>query len=469
MSSILMAGCYDFFLIKWIASVLGLIMTGLYKLFDMFTDKWIIGLCIIVFTIVCKMLLYPITLKQQKFTKVSSVMNPELQAIQKKYQGKTDTASRMKMQEETQALYEKYGTSPTGSCLPLLIQMPILFGLYAVIVSIPTYVEPVSQVYKNMSTPIVESIEVYEDINSLNNLLLSKDDDFDKMIENEDLDKIYENLIAMNSQVKPLEDFNLGYDKSMEIIPKLEKLSEKEWEEVAKKEDLSKEDKALLEKYAAYSNSDWDKLIDVLKENKEGKNGVDVYENEISDIYSFAGIDLSKSPKDNDWFALIIPILSFLTQWLSMKISQKNQPKMENNPMNSSMKAMLFTMPLISAFFCYTFAAGLGLYWVIAAVVQIVQQLIINKHFENKDVNDIIKENLEKQKKKRERMGIESNSRQISNAANMNVKNIKYENSSDTSVEGSSSNTDVTTVKPKKGSIAARANMVKDFNEKNKK
>ena len=73
-----------------------------------------VGLCIILFTIVMKTLMIPLTIKQQKTTKLMSVMNPEIQAV-----------------------YEKYGTSMTGGCLPLLIQMPILLALYRVIYNIP--------------------------------------------------------------------------------------------------------------------------------------------------------------------------------------------------------------------------------------------------------------------------------------------------------------------------------------------
>ena len=59
-------------------------------------------------------------------------MQPEIQAIQKKYKGKQDQESMMKMNVETKAVYEKYGTSMTGGCLPMLIQLPIMFALYRV-------------------------------------------------------------------------------------------------------------------------------------------------------------------------------------------------------------------------------------------------------------------------------------------------------------------------------------------------
>lgn len=122
-------------MIDWLAQILGYILSWIYDFFALFTDDHTanIGLCIITFTFVVRMLMLPMTIKQQKFTKLNSVMNPEIQAIQKKYQNKKDQQSQLNMQEEIRAVYDKYGTSPTGSCLQLLIQMPILFAVYRVV------------------------------------------------------------------------------------------------------------------------------------------------------------------------------------------------------------------------------------------------------------------------------------------------------------------------------------------------
>lgn len=109
-----------------------------------------IGLSIILFTLVVKLLMFPMTIKQQKASKLMAVMQPELQAIQAKYKGKKDNDSMMKMNVETKAVYEKYGTSMTGGCLQLVIQMPILFALYRVIYCIPAYVMPVKEHFLNV-------------------------------------------------------------------------------------------------------------------------------------------------------------------------------------------------------------------------------------------------------------------------------------------------------------------------------
>jgi len=136
-----------------IASLLGLIMNGIYEFFHLFGIQNI-ALSIIVFTLITKMLMLPLTIKQQRFTKLSSRMNPELQKIQAKYKGKKDEDSLRRQQAETQAVYRKYGASPTSGCLPMLITLPIMFALYAVINRIPAYVTNVKAMYDTIATQL---------------------------------------------------------------------------------------------------------------------------------------------------------------------------------------------------------------------------------------------------------------------------------------------------------------------------
>ena len=109
MSGMLLS-CADFPIIKQVADLLGFVMNILYTIFDKIGIANI-GLCIIVFTLIIKLLMIPMTIKQQKTTKLSSLMSPELQAIRKKYAGKNDNASMMAMNNETRAVYEKYKES----------------------------------------------------------------------------------------------------------------------------------------------------------------------------------------------------------------------------------------------------------------------------------------------------------------------------------------------------------------------
>ena len=126
---------------NWLYWIFGKILFGIdWAIFHAFGIHNI-GLCVIFFTIIVYLLMYPLNSKQQKSSRLMSKINPELQEIQKKYKNKRDQASQMKMNEETQALYAKYGISPFGGCLPLLISFPIMICLYRVIYSMGDYVE----------------------------------------------------------------------------------------------------------------------------------------------------------------------------------------------------------------------------------------------------------------------------------------------------------------------------------------
>ncbi len=479
--------CADFFLVQWVAKVLGYVMNALYEFLDIIGIANI-GICIILFTVIVKLLLLPMTIKQHKFTRLSSVMNPELQAIQKKYRNKTDQESMVKMREETNAVYDKYGTSASSGCGQMLIQMPILLALYAVISSMPAYVSDVEDMYYAVSEVAYESIDEYKELDKINKLIVDADElekedktkfqNYSKLVEQYYTDKDKEEAIKVvyeqfsNLTVDSWNQYDQMYEYSETIVENIKKVED--WDKLI--EENSKSAK-LLEKYSKMSDEDLESLLNDLKANNEN-----LYKEseQINDVYQFLGINLSKSPSsemgNGIWWALLIPILSAVSQFASMKISQsrnKTDSSMEDNPMMQSMNTTMMFMPLMSAFLCYTLPAGMGIYWVISSVVQMVQQIFINMYFDKLDVNDIIKKNIEKVNKKRVAQGLPP--RKITEVANVNVKNIKYENkpastqkTTSTQSSSSSSNTSAST-SDKKMSIAAKANMVKSYNEKNKK
>lgn len=148
------------FIIGPVATLLGFIMNAIFIFLSSVFHVENLGLCIILFTIIIYGLMTPLTIKQQKFSKLQVRMNPELQKIQKKYKGKQqDQASMMKMNEETKAVYEKYGVSPSGSCLQMLIQLPILFALYRVIWNIPAYVSGVKEEFMPLVDKLLATTE----------------------------------------------------------------------------------------------------------------------------------------------------------------------------------------------------------------------------------------------------------------------------------------------------------------------
>ncbi len=94
-------------------------------------------LAIVALTIIMRTALIPLFVKQIKASRGMQIMQPELQAVQKKYKGKTDPASREAMTRETMELYKKHGTNPFASCLPILLQSPIFFALFRVLNNLP--------------------------------------------------------------------------------------------------------------------------------------------------------------------------------------------------------------------------------------------------------------------------------------------------------------------------------------------
>ena len=478
MSGIFLTSCTNFFLIRWIANILVFIM----NLFYIVIDKFGIGkisICIIVFTIIVKLVMLPINIKQQKTMKLNSVIMPEIQAIQKKYANKKDNDSMMKQQAELNAVYQKYGTSPTGGCLPMLIQFPILLALYAVMACLPNYINEIQDMYNNGVVSYVigtdesgkldyHTIHELKDLAGLNDVLLdeSGDENLDKLVtayfgqkgnyEDEEIkDAVYNSFTSAYSNVFGKQDawaiVEASFDEAIENAQDLKAISEADWKKV--------EDKDLAE-YADYTDEDWDALISSYETILDK---LDDNHKDIQVSYSFFTIDLSKSPANGVKIAIIIPILSALAQLLNMKISMSSQQNTGNgtaDSMMSSMKVMSYSMCVVSAIFCYTFPAGLGLYWVISSAVQVVIQLILNKKFANMDTDQIIKQSIEKANRKRAKKGLPPNT--ISTAAATNTRNYKpqtTETSQNTTGTGSAGGA-------KKGSISEKANLNKKYMDK---
>lgn len=416
-------------IIGQISSLMGLIMDGIYRLLSLVGIQNI-GLCIIIFSIIIYLLMTPLQIKQQKFSKLSAVMNPEIQKIQKKYQGKKDQESMQRMQEETQAVYAKYGVSATGSCLQMAIQLPILWALWQVIYKIPAYVGSVKAIFTEAVDKIV-SVSGYTDI--LQNF-------------------INENRITRVRLI--LED---GLATKDSVIDFLYSLSPTQWESLSS-----------------------------MKEFSASSSVIDTAASRISGMQNFLGLNIAEQPMYYirnvltggsillAIIAVMIPILSWLTQVINIKLMPTPSSGDDNNAMAGSMKTMNTVMPLMSLVFCFTFPVGLGIYWVSSAVVRSVQQYVINKQLDKIDVDELIRQNTKKLEEKRAKQGLPP--QKITNQAHQSVRNINTTkidkgsssgNASDKAGKIDSAYEKARTAKP--GSITAKANMVRDFNERNKK
>ena len=398
-----------------IATVLGYVMDILFRFTSSF-GVFNVGLCIILFTIVMKTLMIPLTIKQQKTTKLMSVMNPEIQAIQKKYKGKSDQESMQRQNVEIQAVYEKYGTSMTGGCLPLLIQMPILLALYRVIYNIPAYVPSVRVYFDNVVTPLMGQADYAQKLQEITNIATACGGKLDKF----------------------------DFTNANRLVDMLYKFSTAQWGE-------------LQTLFPAIS--------DVIGQNAAV----------VERMNTFLGLNMAEAPGWVPSFAWIIPILAAVSQWFSTKLMSGNQPSTSadaENPMAQSMKTMTTTMPLFSAFICITMPAGLGIYWIATSVVTIIQQLIVNAYMDKVNIDDMIAKNLEKVNKKRAKQGLPP--AKVTQNATASLKAIKAEEEKEKVAEDvkkekiakqieESSKYYNTNAKP--GSLASKAAMVQKYNE----
>ena len=410
------------FIIGPVAKLLGFIMNAIFEFLKLIGIPNI-GLSIILFTIVVYLLLMPLTVRQQKFSKLSAKMSPELQAIQNKYKDKQrDQEAMMAMNEEQKAVYAKYGVSPSGTCVQLLIQMPILLALYRVIYAIPAYVGRIKDVFthNDFITNLMSQEGSQEFISTFKNAAM-----YTKQFGSE-------KFTAENT-----------------FIDILNKASTVEWQSIATEyPSLADEVTYITEKLDKYNN--------------------------------FLGLNIANSPSftigqafDNgQWLlligAILIPLLSALTQWINVKLMPNSTPTDTKNQneqqaaMMSSMKMMNYMMPITSAIFCFTLPAGMGIYWIAGSVVRTIQQIAINKYIDKMDLDKIVEKNKEKYEKKREKIaqmgGYDLNT--MNKYASMRTKNITCDKEVDYASNSNLSDSN---------SLASKANLVKQFNEKNNK
>ncbi len=419
-------------IIGWVSEILGWMINVIYSGLELIGITNI-GLSIILFTLVVYLLMTPLQIKQQKFSKLNAVMQPEIQKIQKKYNGKKDQDSMMKQNEEISAVYQKYGVSPTGSCVQLLIQMPVLLALYQVIYHIPGYITGVRNVFTGLTAKIM-SVDGFGDIisqfltdNKITMTGISASTEFTKTTTIDFLYKLSPSQLEKFSQISDFSGFSDLFDKVAQQTSHMNTFLNL---------NISDTPLAIIKSGMAQGGA--------------------------------AGYLLVFS-------AAMVPILAWLTQWMNYKLmpQPKQAPNSEPSAMEASMKSMNTFMPIMSAVFCFSFPVGIGIYWVIGAVIRCIQQIVINRKMEQMDMEELVRHNQEKMKKKMEKRGVSA--QQINQQARLNARNIQApEKTSGLSQEEKAAQRKKATeyynnanVKP--GSLAAKANMVKQFDEKNAK
>ena len=403
------------------AWVFGKVFNWLYELLSLVGIENV-AITVILFTIVTKLLMTPLTIRQQRFSKLSNKMNPELTAIQEKYKGKKDEQSLRLMQMEQQAIYEKYGTSPTAGCLPMLIMFPIMFALYRVIYAIPAYVNDIYVLYNN----IADAIKNYDYFSYMQEMAST--------------------LAVATNKFTEISESVFTNDHLIDIMTKF---GTTEWT-------------ALAEQFPSVAET------------------INLNVDKINAIHSIGGFNILNTPSHYGWsLALLIPILAAGTQLfqsrLSMASNKDNNNRNSDNVMVQSMNSMMYTMPIMSGIMCFMFPICIGIYWVASTVVTIIYQFFINRHIDNMDLDAMIQKNVEKQNKKREKLGIEYGSK-MAEVAKTQTKSIdtsalqhqrrnpsSYTKATSTNVseKSNSSGQKTTGEKPGTKSVAGYAHMLK--------
>jgi len=393
-----------------IAQVLGYIFNLLFEALS-FLHIGNVAIAIILFTIIVKLCMLPLSIKQQKLAKLNSVMSPEIKAINEKYKDKkNDQNAMMKMQEETKAVYEKYGVSQMGGCVQMLIQMPILLALYQVFRFIPLYITQL----KNLFTAFLTDNG---------------------------------GIMSASGYTDTMKQFgeNIDWSNVNTAITEINKFSTENWD-------------ALRDAFPAFS--------DIIANSHAS----------LEQMNTFLGINMSQEPGFGLTLAFLIPVLSGLSQFISVKVAQGNTPVDDDNPMAASMRMTTYIFPLMSAFIAISVPAGLGLYWIATSVIQTIITVFINRYYDKLGAETIVKKNVEKRNKKRAKKGLPPET--IAKNATVSTKNVNREKAVKSLEQIKAENEKKVkeikesaqyykTAKP--GSLAEKAGMVAKYNEKSSK
>lgn len=393
-----------------IAQVLGYIFNLLFEALS-FLHIGNVAIAIILFTIIVKLCMLPLSIKQQKLAKLNSVMSPEIKAINEKYKDKkNDQNAMMKMQEETKAVYEKYGVSQMGGCVQMLIQMPILLALYQVFRFIPLYITQL----KNLFTAFLTDNG---------------------------------GIMSASGYTDTMKQFgeNIDWSNVNTAITEINKFSTENWE-------------ALRDAFPAFS--------DIIANSHAS----------LEQMNTFLGVNMSQEPGFGLTLAFLIPVLSGLSQFISVKVAQGNTPVDDDNPMAASMRMTTYIFPLMSAFIAISVPAGLGLYWIATSVIQTIITVFINRYYDKLGAETIVKKNVEKRNKKRAKKGLPPET--IAKNATVSTKNVNREKTVKSLEQIKAENEKKVkeikesaqyykTAKP--GSLAEKAGMVAKYNDKSSK
>lgn len=304
------------------------------------------GFAIIIFTILIKAALLPLTVKQQRSMMKTQKLQPLLMELQQKYAN-----DKEKLNQETMKLYQKYQINPMSGCLPMLIQLPILMMLYWVVKKPVVYIMGFGE---DEVWRIISAVLEWSEGNS-------------------------ENLKEFLTAVIGEKGLSAYGDNLMDALNVLTENS-----------------------YRNFGNYEIQiaRFLETHPEVMQSHFITEAGKNFVVINYDFFGLDLSQTPNLNAFFGMfigkanelkaqivllwIIPLLSGLSSYVTSKVSQAQSPQKPQTDKNGEeapnpMKGMMTFMPIMSAWFAFTLPAAIGLYWIISNVLSLLQTVVMNK------------------------------------------------------------------------------------------
>lgn len=288
-------------------------------------------IAIFLFTLLVRAATFPLSLKSQKAQADKARLAPRIERIQKKY-----AQDKQKLQQKQMEIYEKEGVSMTGGCLPMLIQMVVLFGIISVIYS------PMTNLVR-IPTPVINAT-----VEAIKRPTVTDSDG--------------KNILDPDKPQKVDPARLNGYYKELETLKAIE----------ANKDDVL----AAIEA--------------VSKEDRKDKTPQEYYEQmlQIKEDFSFFGRTLLDSPWNEKGFGGIsilwlVPLISGLTalasSFISMRYTKQTTPSGEKVPGQGCSNVMLLGfMPLFSLWISFTVPGGVGVYWICSNIIAVIQTVILN-------------------------------------------------------------------------------------------
>ncbi len=313
---------------KFITEILGFIINIIYNVVSSFTLANSLGISIILLTIIVRVLMLPLAMKQQKSMVKMQLIQPEVTKIQKKYGDNKDPEVQKKMQAEIQAIYSKNGVNPLAGCLPLLIQLPIFVSLSYLMNNAYLFIGKLGDIYRTIGERIVEIPGI---------------------------DTILVNIAAPKMQ----KGVTLNLGQSMEDVLKV---------------------------VNRFNQDDWASVMGAAS--SDTVSAINEQLAQLSIIENFMGIDLTAAA-GTSWPGVLIPIFAVITTMLSSYIAQKTTTNTNmTDQAKQTQRMMLIVMPLVMGFTTIGLSAGVGLYWITSSVFQTAQQVVVNKHVREQTSNN---------------------------------------------------------------------------------